>query len=71
MKKVTNVHLLCQFYSNKVRTGIEWYRKKGVKGLEDSEPTEKYVEKVNKLADAMNSHNPAGAFRRGSSSEKV
>ncbi|KAK3923518.1 Transposable element P transposase [Frankliniella fusca] len=35
-----NVGMAYKFFSNSVRAGMEFYRKKGVKDLEDSEPTD-------------------------------
>lgn len=42
---------------------MEFYRKKGVKDLEDSEATEHFVHKFNALCDSMNSHGPKDAVR--------
>lgn len=42
---------------------MEFYRKKGVKDLEDSEPTENFIHKFNELCDVMDSHGPKDAVR--------
>ncbi|KAK3928702.1 DNA transposase [Frankliniella fusca] len=60
-----NVKLAIQFFSNSVRAGMEHYRKNQADtGLEDSEPTELFIARVNALVDAMNSTTPLDALRK-------
>lgn len=50
---------------------MRFYREQGVPGLEDSEPTEKFIMRIHNLADAMNSNRPRGALWAGSTQEQV
>ncbi|KAE8739250.1 hypothetical protein FOCC_FOCC015248 [Frankliniella occidentalis] len=55
-----------KFLSNSVRAGMEFYRtKRAAIGLEDSEPTEKFIDRFNRMVDAMNSSTPLDALRKG------
>lgn len=60
-----------QFFGNNMAAGMEYYRLRGVKGLEDSEVTSNFIKKFNSLADAMNSNSAAGAIRKGNDKEEV
>lgn len=51
-----------QFFSEAVAAAMEYYRSKGVPGLEDSEPTEKFIRRIHEVAEAMNSKNAKGAL---------
>lgn len=54
-----------------MRAGMQWYTHKGIPALQDSQPTQKFIERINALAHAMNSGSPKGALWPNSKEEKV
>ena len=50
---------------------MEWYAREGVTALQDSSPTQKFIERIDSVAHAMDSGGPKGALWPGCKEEKV
>lgn len=51
-----------QFFGNATAKGMQWYReKKNVSLLHDSQASQKFIERIDRLAHAMNSGGSKGA----------
>ncbi|KAK3929377.1 F420-dependent glucose-6-phosphate dehydrogenase [Frankliniella fusca] len=67
-----NFAMAYQFFGNSTAKGMQWYREqKHVSQLQDSKPTQDFIEKIDRLAHAINSGGPKGALWSNSEEEKV
>ncbi|KAK3932944.1 T-box protein VegT [Frankliniella fusca] len=67
---ITETSPSCVF-GNATAKGIQWYReKKQVSQLQNSQATQAFIERIDRLAHAMNSGGPKGALWDGSEEEK-
>ncbi|KAK3931076.1 DNA transposase [Frankliniella fusca] len=58
-----NVRLGMQFYEARVADAMEHLKEQGVHGLADSEPTIKFIRRINSLVDALNSRSPSDGLK--------
>ncbi|KAK3931213.1 DNA transposase [Frankliniella fusca] len=58
-----NVRLGMQFYGARVADAMEHLKEQGVHGLADSEPTIKFIRRINSLVDALNSRSPSDGLK--------
>ncbi|KAE8743485.1 hypothetical protein FOCC_FOCC010908 [Frankliniella occidentalis] len=66
-----NVGMAFTFFSNDMVTGMKMYHDLEIPELRDCQPTVKFMEKINKVAKAMNSGSSRDGLRKGSQHEKA
>ncbi|KAK3914493.1 Transposable element P transposase [Frankliniella fusca] len=59
------------FFSEQAATAVEHYRRIKIKGLEDCEPTVKFIRRINVLIDAMNSNTPSQGLKASDNIEVI
>ena len=62
-REKNKTNFLWQFFGRSVAVAMEAYKKEGVVGLQDCEPTINFIRRIHDVAEAMNSQIPVVALR--------